>query len=353
MSHDRKQKLDDLGFTWNVLDESWEESFIKLHQFKELNDHCRVPQKFKLDGFKLGSWVGHQRSGKENLSPERKQRLDDIGFIWDTSVEAWEEGFNKLLQFKELEGHCRVPLKFELDGFKLGSWVGHQRKPKNNMPHERKQRLDKLGFVFDPYAEGWEEGFRKICQFMELEGHCKVPSRFELDGFKLGGWVSGQRKLKDNMPSERKQRLDDIGFIWDHLAEKWEEGFEKLLKFKEVEGHCLVPTHFKLDGFKLGFWISNQRVGQDNMPPERKQRLDDIGFIWDHLAEKWEEGFEKLLKFKEVEGHCDVTRSFKLDGFKLGVWVSNQRSKQNRISIKRKQRLDDIGFIWRDLKDKT
>ena len=88
------------------------------------------------------------------------------------------------------------------------------------------------------------------------------------------------------MSSERKQRLDDIGFVWDPIAEAWEEGFSKLLQFKEAEGQCRVPSSFKLDGFKLGFWVSNQRAKKDSLSPERKQRLDDMGFIWDASKDK-------------------------------------------------------------------
>ena len=83
------------------------------------------------------------------MSPERKQRLDDIGFIWDPFAEAWEEGFNKLLQFKEQEGHCKVPVTYEIAGFNLGNWVGTQRRAKDSMSPERKQRLDDIGFIWD------------------------------------------------------------------------------------------------------------------------------------------------------------------------------------------------------------
>jgi hypothetical protein len=96
----------------------------------------------------------------------------------------------------------------------------------------------------------------------------------------LGSWVGTQRAVKDSLPPERKQRLDDIGFIWDPHAEAWKEGFAKLLQFKEREGHCSVPTGLIVDEFKLGVWNRNQRKTKDSMSPERKQRLDNIGFIW-------------------------------------------------------------------------
>jgi hypothetical protein len=108
-----------------------------------------------------------------------------------------------------------------------------------------------------------------------------VPRLFKLDGFNLGNWVGTQRSTKDSLSPERRQRLDDIGFVWDALTEAWEEGFSKLLKFKETEGHCRVPTGLKLDGFNLGSWVSIQRSTKDSLSPERRQRLDDIGFVWD------------------------------------------------------------------------
>ena len=49
----------------------------------------------------------------------------------------------------------------------------------------------------------------------EAEGHCKLPQTFKVDGFNLGQWIQTQRKAKDTMPAERKQRLDAIGFVWD------------------------------------------------------------------------------------------------------------------------------------------
>ena len=45
---------------------------------------------------------------KDNLSVERKRRLDSIGFVWNWRDFAWERGFAALLKFKRREGHCRV-----------------------------------------------------------------------------------------------------------------------------------------------------------------------------------------------------------------------------------------------------
>jgi DNA-binding TFAR19-related protein (PDSD5 family) len=149
------------------------------------------------------------------------------------------------------------------------------------MSSERRQRLDEIGFVWHTFAEDWEEGFSKLLQFKEVKGHCRVRQNFKSGDFKLGQWVSSRRREKSSMSPDRRQRLDDIGFVWDAIAEQWEDGFSKLLQFKERKGHCRVPQRSKLDEFSLGAWVRRQRVTKDSLSPERKQRLDDIGFVWD------------------------------------------------------------------------
>jgi hypothetical protein len=82
------------------------------------------------------------------------------------------------------------------------------------------------------------------------------------------------------MPPERRQRLDAIGFVWNPVESVWEEGFAALTMFKAREGHRNVPQRHVEGTFKLGQWASVQRRSRDSMPPERRQRLDAIGFIW-------------------------------------------------------------------------
>jgi hypothetical protein len=104
--------------------------------------------------------------------------------------------------------------------------------------------------------------------------------------FKLGQWVGMQRYAKDTMPAERRELLDEIGFVWDVHEAKWEEGFAALEKFKAREGHCDVPQRYRGDGaFSLGTWVTYQRAKKGTMSAEHIQRLDEIGFNW-HIIRK-------------------------------------------------------------------
>lgn len=121
---------------------------------------------------------------------------------------------------KTTNGHCLVPRTFEMEGYKLGVWVGNQRLGKDHLSHDRQQRLNNIDFVFNPYETAWEKGFDSLVQFKEIEGHCKVKKRFKQNGFHLGQWVISQRVRKSYLPPERIQRLDDLGFIWDMQKDK-------------------------------------------------------------------------------------------------------------------------------------
>ena len=115
--------------------------------------------------------------------------------------------------------HCNVPAEDKFDGYALGKWCSVQRGTKNKgfLSEERVKRLEGLGFIFDPHAqiEKWEEAFLSLEAYKEVNGDCLVTQGHQTQrDYKLGTWVVTQRRAKDTMSKERKQRLDDIGFDW-------------------------------------------------------------------------------------------------------------------------------------------
>ena len=89
-----------------------------------------------------------------------------------------------------------------------------------------------------------------------------------------------QRRTRDAMPPDRRQRLDALGFVWDPLAAQWEEGVGSLERYRQREGNCRVPQRHREQGYRLGLWVHNQRKAQDTITPDRRQRLDALGFVW-------------------------------------------------------------------------
>ena len=351
LTEDRRRRLDELGFVWDPITQQWEEGFSALLKFKGREGNCLISAKHLEDGYRLGQWVSRQRTNKEKLSEEQRRRLDELGFVWDPHTQQWEEGYSAFLKFKEREGNCLVSQKHLEDGYRLGTWVGKQRSKKESLSEDRYRRLDELGFVWDPITQQWEDGFSSLKQFKEREGHCLVPVRHLEDGYRLGQWVDVQRTKKNKIPEAQRRRLDEQGFVWYPHAHQWEEGFSLLLKFKEREGNCLVPSKHREDGYRLGKWVNRQRTTKEELTEERRHRLDELGFVWDAIAQLWEEGFSALLKFKEREGNCLVSDKHREDGYRLGKWISGQRTNKEKLSEDRYRRLDELGFVWESKKN--
>jgi superfamily II DNA or RNA helicase len=346
LSSERQRRLEELGLVWDVREADWEEGFNYLKRFRKRIGDCRVPARHKEDGYKLGSWVATQRSGEANISSARRRRLDELGFEWDPFVADWEKGFRHLRDYEKRVGDCRVPTSHREDGYSLGRWIIAQRKNRDQLSTERQRSLDELGFVWDPLEDDWEEGFSYLKRYRERVGNCRVPLRYKEDGYNLGPWVARQRKNEDKISSERRRRLDELGFVWDALGDDWEEGFSYLKRYKDRVGDCRVPLRYKEDGFGLGKWVGYQRFHKKDLSEERRRRLDDLGFEWDPLETDWEEGFRFLTGYKERVGDCRVPRHHQEGNYKLGSWVGTQRGRKNELSSDHRQRLDDLGFVW-------
>jgi hypothetical protein len=149
------------------------------------------------------------------------------------------------------------------------------------------------------------------------------------------------------MSTERRRRLDAIGFVWDWREDAWEKGFAALTKFKSREGHCRVPRFYVEGNYNLGQWVSVQRYNRKTIDVEHQKQLNKIGFVWDWREDVWEKGFVSLTKFKTREGHCLVPALHIERKFKLGQWVTWQRRSKNKMPAKRRTRLNDIDFAWR------
>ena len=131
-------------------------------------------------------------------------------------------------------------------------------------------------------------------------------------------------------------------------TESWEFWFGLLEQFKDAEGHCMVPQLYIIKGkFKLGNWVINQRMAKGLLDQEKIEILNSIGFVWNVLEHNWEQGLHHLMKLRDRTRNLHVPNNYQTeDGFKLGLWAANIKTRKNKLSPEKIEILDNLGFCW-------
>jgi hypothetical protein len=269
LSQNRKERLDALGFVWSLrnkrIDDHWDEMFRQLVEYKHKHSDCLVPSRYE-ENLKLGKWVetqryeytklqrvssgfteakpepeidtstGKSRATNPRLTEERLRRLEAIGFEWKVKHKMkryydkqWDQMFERLLKFKEDNGHCMVPKRYPPE-MKLGTWVHTQRIQYRKMLAGTKRGIDATSDVDDVDLD-------------DAEG--------------------GEDDMSYRLTDERRKRLEQVGFIWsaregekgtdqsritrNSYDDQWDNMFQRLEQYKVKHGDCLVPKRFKED----------------------------------------------------------------------------------------------------------
>jgi hypothetical protein len=135
--------------------------------------------------------------------------------------------------------------------------------------------------------------------------------------------------------------VDKLGFTWDLR-------YGELIKYKEQNGNCNVPTKWT-ENKQLGTWVSTQRqyYYSKKLNKEKLKRLEDIGFIWDKLEFDWQEMFEALKKFMKIHGNCNILQNWP-EAPKLVEWTHQQRFlyRDERLSADKIRCLKELSFIF-------
>jgi hypothetical protein len=279
----------------------WEEQFLSLLQFRDREGHLRVPRQHVEDGHKLGNWVAKHRATKimGTLFPGRERRLNAIGFIWSGQQGYFELMIGVLAQFKQREGHLRVPRQHVEDGHRLGAWICKQRlqERRGALCPEKERRLNEIGgFIWDALEARFDTMITAMVQFKQREGHFMVPQRHveHMDGgvkLKLGTWLILQccQQRRGKLDAKREKQLESLGVKWNdkqrELSQKrFDQNFDLLLAFEEREGHVRVPTqHQESANDHLGTWLGKQRYLHRHglLELDRQKWLEVAGVTWE------------------------------------------------------------------------
>ena len=227
----------------------------------------------------------------------------------------WNQFYQKLKAYKERTGHCNVKQNFAAkdskncpETAKLSAWVGRNRK-------DGKQRR-RTGQSVEDGSSGAissDDQDDNASVFDEVE-----PDSIHADPYKLIA-------------------LDQIGFDWDPRNSRWMSSYEELKAFKLLHGNTLVP-HANCG---LGSWVKRQQVqytlftkgdgSKSELTEERVRLLNDLGFVWSRRSNTWNESFQRLSKWKEDHGNCNIPdESDDPELVALNKWIADQRMHYKR-----------------------
>jgi hypothetical protein len=188
----------------------------------------------------------------------------------------------------------------------------------------------------------------KLVKYTEKNGHCNILTK---KNGSLGSWISNQRLLFrfKKLKADRYEKLVGIGFAFDNESNIWDRHFVELVKYKENNGHCNIPT----TNGSLGSWIKRQRelFRSNKLKAERYEKLVEIGLTFEDvtalefkgkLDQQWQDMYQKILEHKETNGHCfDLPHTLS-----LGRWLNHQRwlYRNGNLRDDRAEKLLSIGF---------
>lgn len=357
LGRDRIAVLETLrGWSWNPLEDDFNEGLRRLRIFVARERHARVPAPYQTpDGFRLGKWVSHTRAAYDEgrLSADRVSLLAAVrGWTWDVAADAFSNGLSELRAFVAREHHARVPRSYtSRTGYRLGVWVSdvRSRRRQGTLSRDQIAQLDAIpGWTWHLATElreaAFTKGVRELKAFAVRTGHLRVPETFtSRTGYRLGTWLLNcrQRYRAGTLTPDRIAQLEEIrGWTWHPFEEKFDRGLGTLRAFVSREHHARVPTSYvSAGGYNLGSWIrtnrSEYRIGK--LSKDRIAQLEAVpGWTWSPFDDAFRSGIGELLRFIARKHHARVPAQYKSpSGYRLGFWVAERREQYRSRAIPR------------------
>lgn len=229
MARSREEKFDQIGFVWDFqkrkrgkITESWEKNYTALEKYLKRNQG-RYPNK----DTQLGGWTNQQRTKnkKGNLSKEKVDELNKIGFSWnyqkEKASETWMNHFQDLQEYAIQTGNPNMTRAHPNRILANWVWIQRQRKRgtyrsnKEPMQPNEIQLLEGIGFIWKKNEYFWEDNFQKYKTAKQKAEIEKEPLNTHLPN-RLLSWVAAQRRnfKAKTLSQERIQRLQNIKFEW-------------------------------------------------------------------------------------------------------------------------------------------
>ncbi|MFJ2478469.1 Helicase associated domain protein [Streptomyces sp. NPDC087659] len=311
---------------------------------------------------------------------------------------VWLEGYQALLRWRkenEITGLYAVPYDVEVEvgvtkDFPLGRWVHQQRKAlrAGELEERRKTLLDapEAGMVWEPGEEAWENKLAALRSYRRAMGHL-APRQDAVWGegeamVPVGQHMANLRRKgglgKDpERAAQRAKQLAAIDPDWDcPWPLDWQRHYRVLADLVDADGVLpAIEPGVLFEGDDLGKWLQRQKNPGTwaQLSSEQQQRLSALGVQPaqapspapattrttkgpSKAQRAFQRGLAALAQWVEREGHRPVPRGHSeqiaVDGeaepvaVKLGIWVSNTKSRRDKLTAEQLVALRELGMEW-------
>ena len=209
-------ELEQIDFIFDTQEYQFNIGYNHLKRYIDVFGNCLVKPGYEIEGFKLGMWLARIGHREATLTKEQIKKLKKLGIVFGDKLEIqWNEGFKYLKEYKIKFGNCNVPKEYKLGKYRLGLWVGTQRKNQKagKLSEDRKNKLNKIGFIWDTKEYRFLIGYSHLVKYKKEFGDCKVPSGYRVNQFLLGSWRYNIRYGSISITDNQRDKLNELGFF--------------------------------------------------------------------------------------------------------------------------------------------
>ncbi len=311
---------------------------------------------------------------------------------------VWLEGYQALVRWRKehaITGLYVVPYGVETEvgatkAFPLGRWVHQQRKAlrTGELEPRRKKLLDapEAGMVWEPGEEAWETKLAALRSYRRVMGHL-APRQDAVWGegeamVPVGQHMANLRRKgglgkNPERAAVRAQQLAAVDEDWNcPWPLDWQRHYRHLAHLSEGEPGGVLPDiapGVQIDGDDIGRWLKRQRRDWRQLTAVQQDRLTKLGVQPaqtpspastardtakgpSKASHAFQRGLAALAQWIEREGQRPVPRGHSEEiavhgeaepvVVKLGVWVSNTRTRRDRLAREQLDSLRELGVEW-------
>ncbi|OII64412.1 helicase [Streptomyces sp. CC53] len=295
--------------------------------------------------------------------------------VIDTERQDWARGWAKLKAFTEREGHARVPYGHREGATPLGQWVAEQRRAygAGELSGQRVQRLERLGMVWSVADARFQENLEAARAYFDEHWTLCAPRTATALDRPVGQWLANLRRpgALDEHP-EWRAALEEVDEHWNpEWPATWQRHYAALRELLsdehgQADGQADVMPGVTVHGMDIGRWLARQRrpevwtglleqqrtllqqLGIAPLPPEPEAPAAKATTA---ASSAFERGVAALAQYKARTGSVVVSRSHveRLeDGteVRLGVFLSNSKSRRAKLAADKLRALADLGLEW-------